>query len=164
MVRRSLDMIGRLADKEAEKFTAFWDAFGPVLKEGIVEDPGNREKIAGLLRFASTHEDGAVQRTSLADYIGRMQVGQDNIWYVTAENHHAAAHSPHLEVFRKKGIEVLLLSDRIDEWMMGYFTEFESKPFRSIAKGEIEFDADSGERSGHEKRPPGRPWMVKSTR
>jgi molecular chaperone HtpG len=139
VVRRSLDLLERLVEKDPEKYQVFWDEFGAVLKEGIVEDHANQEKIAGLLRFASTHKEGKDQRASLADYMGRMQVGQEEIWFVTAENHHAAAHSPQLEIFRKKGIEVLLLSDRIDEWMMGYFTEFEGHKFRSIAKGEVEF-------------------------
>ena len=139
VIRRSLDLLGRLAGKEPEKYESFWDHFGAVLKEGIVEDLANQEKIAGLLRFATTSDGEKSQRTSLADYIGRMQVGQENIWFVTAENHHAAAHSPHLEMFREKGIEVLLMSDRIDEWMMGYFAEFDGRKFRSIAKGEVDF-------------------------
>jgi molecular chaperone HtpG len=137
VVKRSLDLLARIAEQEPEQYVAFWDAFGPVLKEGIVEDLGNREKLAGLLRFASTKDGERIQRTRLADYIGRMKEDQDTIWYVTAENHRAALNSPHLEVFKQQGIEVLLLSDRIDEWMMGYFTEFEGKRFRSVAKGEI---------------------------
>jgi molecular chaperone HtpG len=141
VVRRSLDLLGRLADNEPDKYLSFWDEFGPVLKEGIVEDMANREKIAGLLRFASTHDPDAGQRTSLADYIARMPEQQEHIWFVTAENFKAARHSPHLEIFRKKGIEVLLLSDRIDEWMMGYFTEFDGHSFRSVAKGEVKLDA-----------------------
>lgn len=140
VVRRTLDLLGRLADHEQDKFLSFWDEFGPVLKEGVVEDTANREKIAALLRFSSTHDPEAGQRTSLADYIVRMQEGQEHIWFVTAENFKAAKNSPHLEIFRKKGIEVLLLSDRIDEWMMGYFTEFEGHTFRSVAKGEVGFD------------------------
>ncbi|NND45152.1 MAG: molecular chaperone HtpG, partial [Xanthomonadales bacterium] len=137
VVKRSLDLLSRVAEQEPEQYIAFWDEFGAVLKEGVVEDMGNREKIAGLLRFASTHDGETTQRTRLADYIERMQDDQDTIWYVTAENHRAALNSPHLEVFRKQGIEVLLLSDRIDEWMMGYFTEFDGKPLRSVAKGEV---------------------------
>ena len=146
VVRRSLDLLGRLADNEAEKFQTFWKAFGAVLKEGIVEDPDNRERIAPLLRFTSTQDPDAGQCVSLPDYLARMQEGQEFIWFVTAENERAARHSPHLEIFRKKGIEVLLMSDRIDEWMMGYFTEFEGHRFRSVAKGEVEMrtaeDAD----------------------
>ncbi|HSM68949.1 MAG TPA: molecular chaperone HtpG, partial [Xanthomonadales bacterium] len=137
VVKRSLDLLARLSEQEPEQYQAFWDAFGAVLKEGIVEDMGNREKIAGLLRFASTMDGEKAQRTRLADYIERMQDGQDTIWYVTAENHKAALNSPHLEMFKQQGIEVLLMSDRIDEWMMGYFTEFEGKRFRSVAKGEV---------------------------
>ena len=144
VVRRSLDLIGKLAKDDAEKFATFWDEFGAVLKEGIVEDFGNRERIAPLLRFASTRGDGAKPVVSLADYLERMPEGQDAIYYITAENHAAAAHSPHLEVFRKKGIEVLLLSDRVDEWMMAYFTEHDGKPFKSVAKGDIDLSAVGG--------------------
>jgi molecular chaperone HtpG len=141
VVRRSLDLLGRLAkDDDPAKFHQLWDNFGMVLKEGIVEDQGNRDKIAALLRFTSTHEVAAGQRTSLADYIGRMAEGQDTIWYITAESLNAAKNSPHLEVFRKKGVEVLLMSDRIDEWMMGYFHEFEGKKLKSVAKGEVSLD------------------------
>ncbi len=142
VVRRSLDLLGRLADNETEKYNGFWDEFGPVLKEGIVEDTANREKIAGLLRFASTQDPDAGQRTSLSEYIARMQEGQEHIWFVTAENFKAARNSPHLEIFRKKGIEVLLLSDRIDEWMMGYFTEFDGHAFRSVAKGDVDLGSE----------------------
>jgi molecular chaperone HtpG len=148
VIKRTLDLLARLADQEPEKYATFWDQFGAVLKEGVVEDFSNQEKIAGLLRFASTHDGGQTRRTSLKDYVERMQVGQDNIWYVTAESHQAAAHSPHLEIFRKKGIEVLLMSDRIDEWMMGYLTEFEGKQFRSIAKGQVEFADEPAEQEG----------------
>ena len=142
VVRRSLDLLGRLVDNETEKYNGFWDEFGPVLKEGIVEDTANREKIAGLLRFASTQDPDAGQRTSLSEYIARMQEGQEHIWFVTAENFKAARNSPHLEIFRKKGIEVLLLSDRIDEWMMGYFTEFDGHAFRSVAKGDVDLGSE----------------------
>lgn len=138
VVRRSLDLLNRLADKEAEKYNQFWDEFGNVLKEGLAEDMGNREKLARLLRFASTGDAAAEQRVSLEDYVSRMQEDQDVIWYVTAENRKAAENSPHLEIFRKKGIEVLLMSDRIDEWVMGYFTEFDGKKLRSIAKGDVD--------------------------
>jgi molecular chaperone HtpG len=154
VIKRSLDLIARMAEQEPEKYQQFWDGFGAVLKEGIVEDVGNREKIAALLRFASTHDGNAAQRTGLADYIGRMPEEQDTIWYITSETHQSANSSPHLEIFRKKGIEVLLLSDRIDEWMMGYFTEFGGKPLRSVAKGEIDLedpvegDAQAGQDDG----------------
>ena len=138
VVRRSLDLLKRLADKEMEKFNAFWDQFGVAFKEGLAEDTPNRERIAKLLRFASTADAATEQRVSLDDYVSRMQEGQDVIWYVTAENRKAAENSPHLEIFRKKGVEVLLMSDRIDEWVMGYFSEFDGKQLRSIAKGDVD--------------------------
>jgi len=141
VIRRSLDLLTRMADKEAEKFNTFWDEFGSVLKEGLAEDHSNQEKLAKLLRFSSTADaaaEAAEQRVSLEDYASRMQDGQDVIWYVTAENRKAAENSPHLEIFRKKGIEVLLMSDRIDEWVMGYFNEFNGKKLRSIAKGDVD--------------------------
>ena len=137
VIRRSLDMIGKMA-KDEEKYETFWTQFGAVLKEGIVEDFANRDRIAPLLRFASTQGDGDKHVVDLNTYIERMPEGQDAIYYITAENHAAASHSPHLEVFRKKGIEVLLMSDRVDEWMMAYFNEFDGKPFKSVAKGDID--------------------------
>jgi molecular chaperone HtpG len=143
VVRRSLDLLKRLADKEVEKYNSFWDQFGMVIKEGLAEDMGNRERIAKLLRFSSTANAATEQRVSLDDYISRMQEGQDVIWYVTAENRKAAENSPHLEIFRKKGIEVLLMSERIDEWVMGYFTEFDGKQLRSIAKGDLGLDKEA---------------------
>jgi molecular chaperone HtpG len=146
VVRRSLDLLQRLADKEVEKFNIFWDEFGNVLKEGLVEDMANREKIAKLLRFSSTADASREQRVSLEDYVSRMREGQDVIWYVTAENRKAAENSPHLEIFRKRGIEVLLMSDRIDEWAMGYFNEFDGKKLRSIAKGDVDLGSDSEEK------------------
>jgi len=141
VIRRSLDLIAKIAKDDAEKYQAFWKQFGAVIKEGIVEDFGNRERIAPLLRFASTSGEGAAQTVDLASYIERMAEGQEAIYYITADNYRAAAHSPHLEVFRKKGIEVLLMSDRVDEWMMAYFHEFEGKPFKSVAKGDIDLAA-----------------------
>jgi len=138
VVRRSLDLLKRLAEKEQEKYNTLWDEFGNVIKEGLAEDTGNREKIAKLLRFSSTGDAAAEQRVSLEDYVSRMPEDQDVIWYVTAENRKAAENSPHLEIFRKKGVEVLLMSDRIDEWVMGYFAEFDGKQLRSIAKGDID--------------------------
>jgi len=140
VVRRSLDLLARLADKEAEKYNKFWDEFGNVLKEGLAEDASKQDRIAKLLRFSSTGDAASEQRVSLDDYVSRMQEDQQVIWYVTAENRKAAENSPHLEIFRKKGIEVLLMSDRIDEWVMGYFTEFDGKKMRSIAKGDIDLD------------------------
>ena len=121
-----------------EDYAKFWKEFGRTLKEGIGEDPANREKIAGLLRFASTHLDSEEESVSLADYIGRMKEGQEKIYTVTADSFTAAKHSPHLEIFRKKGIEVLLLSDRVDEWVLGHLTEFEGKPLASVAKGGLD--------------------------
>jgi molecular chaperone HtpG len=146
VVRRSLDLIQRLADKDIEKFNTFWDEFGNVLKEGLVEDMGNKEKIAKLLRFSSTADAAKEQRVSLEDYVSRMQEGQDVIWYVTAENRKAAENSPHLEIFRKNGVEVLLMSDRIDEWAMGYFTEFDGKKMRSIAKGDVDLGSSDSDK------------------
>ena len=149
VIRRSLDLIAKIARDEPEKFKTFWAEFGAVLKEGIVEDFANRDRIASLLRFASTQAGGEGQVVDLASYIGRMPEGQESIYYITAENHRAAAHSPHLEVFRKKGIEVLLMSDRVDEWMMAYLHEFEGKPFKSVAKGDIDLGSlGQGEEAG----------------
>lgn len=129
-----------MAQKEPEKYAAFWQQFGQVIKEGPAEDPANQEQIAKLLRFASSKEDNAEQTVSLSDYIGRMSEQQDAIYYITADNFNAAKNSPHLEIFRKKGIEVLLMSDRVDEWLMGSLTEFEDKKFVSVAKGELDLD------------------------
>jgi molecular chaperone HtpG len=137
VVRRSLDLIADLAG-DAEKYQGFWSQFGAVVKEGIVEDMPNRERIAPLLRFSSTASGSREQTVSLADYVARMRDGQDVIYYITADSHQAAAGSPQLEVFRKNGLEVLLMSDRIDEWMMGYFREHEGKRFQSVAKGDFD--------------------------
>ena len=123
---------------EREKYAGFWKQFGKVLKEGVGEDFSNKEKIAGLLRFASTLADTPDETVSLADYIGRMKEGQEKIYFVTADSFNAAKNSPHLEVFRKKGIEVLLLSDRVDEWVVGNLTEFDGKPLQSVAKGGLD--------------------------
>jgi molecular chaperone HtpG len=138
LTKRVLDMLAKLAKKQPEDYQTFWNEFGNVLKEGPAEDFANREKIAGLLRFASTHTGEATQNVSLDDYIGRMKEGQKKIYYLTADSFTAAKSSPHLEVFRKNGIEVLLLSDRIDEWMMGYLTEYDGKPFQDIARGDLD--------------------------
>ncbi len=150
VIKRSLDLLKKISKKGGKQFTQFWDQFGAVFKEGIVEDLPNRDKIAALLRFASTHDGKAAQRTSLAGYLERMPKDQDTIWYLTSDNHQAACASPHLEIFRKKGVEVLLLSDRIDEWMMGYFIEFEGKPLRSIAKGEVNLGPPKGDKGDGE--------------
>jgi len=152
VVRRSLDLLQKLANNEQEKFNKFWDEFGNVLKEGLAEDMANKEKIAKLLRFSSTVDAASEQRVSLEDYVSRMQEGQDVIWYVTAENRKAAENSPHLEIFRKKGVEVLLMSDRIDEWVMGYFTEFDGKKMRSIAKGDVNLGADDDKKEDDDKK------------
>ena len=140
-VKRVLDLIEKLAKDEPEKFKTFCKTFGNTLKEGIVEDPSNRERIARLLRFASTKGEGAEQNVSLDDYIARMQPGRDAIWYVTADSYRAAAGSPQLEAFRAKGIEVLLMFDRVDEWILGQFTEYAGKPLKNVAKGELPLDA-----------------------
>ena len=141
-VKKVLSMLEGLADNEEaaekEKFAKFWTEFGRVFKEGIGEDFANKERIAKLLRFASTHNDTPDETVSLADYVSRMKEGQEKIYYVTAETFTAAKNSPHLEIFRKKGIEVLLLSDRVDEWVTGYLTEFDGKPLQSVAKGGLD--------------------------
>jgi molecular chaperone HtpG len=145
VVRRSLDLLGKLASGEPEQYQQFWGHFGNVLKEGVVEDHANREKIAALLRFNSTKDPAAGQVTSLAEYVERMPEGQDTIWTITAESLNAAKNSPHLEAFRKQGIEVLLLHDRIDEWMMGYFHEFDGKPLKSVAKGDVDLGGETAD-------------------
>src|SRR5690348_16458596 len=139
-VKRVLDLIEKLARDEPEKFATFYKAFGNTLKEGISEDANNRERIAKLLRFASTKSEGTAQNVSLDDYISRMAVGQDAIWYITADSYKAAAGSPQLEAFKAKDIEVLLMSDRIDEWMIGSLSEYEGKKLRSVAKGDVPLD------------------------
>ncbi|TAL73702.1 MAG: molecular chaperone HtpG [Rhodanobacter sp.] len=148
-VKRVLDLIEKLAKDEPEKFATFLKAFGNTLKEGISEDTANRDRIAKLLRFASTKGDGAKQSVSLDDYIGRMAVGQDTIWYITADTYAAAVGSPQLEAFKAKGIEVLLMFDRIDEWMVGYLSEYEGKKLHNVAKGELPLD--EGEKKQQEE-------------
>jgi molecular chaperone HtpG len=139
-IKRVLDLLEKLARDEPEKFATFYKAFGNTLKEGIAEDAANRERIAKLLRFASTKGDGAAQTVSLDDYIGRMAVGQDTIWYITADSYTAALGSPQLEAFKAKGIEVLLMFDRIDEWMIGSLNEYDGKKLKNVAKGELPLD------------------------
>ncbi|WP_165662590.1 molecular chaperone HtpG [Oceanimonas sp. MB9] len=136
--KRVLSMLEQMAKNDAEKYQGFWKEFGNVLKEGPAEDFANREQIAGLLRFASTHNDADAQTVSLADYIERMKEGQDKIYYITADSYAAASHSPHLEIFRKKGIEVLLMWERVDEWLMNHLSEFKDKQFVSVTKGELD--------------------------
>ncbi|AKM48442.1 molecular chaperone HtpG [Edwardsiella anguillarum] len=147
LTKRVLQMLEKLAKDDAEAYQTFWQQFGLVLKEGPAEDAANREAIAKLLRFASTHNDSALQNVSLDDYIGRMKEGQEKIYYITADSYAAAASSPHLELLRKKGIEVLLLSERIDEWMMSYLTEYDAKFFQSVSKKDetLEKLADEGD-------------------
>jgi len=139
-VKRVLDLLEKMARDEPEKFATFYKSFGNTLKEGIVEDHANRERIAKLLRFASTKGEGAAQSVSLDDYIGRMAPGQDIIWYITADSHTAALGSPQLEAFKAKGVEVLLMSDRIDEWMLGSLNEYAGKKLQNVAKGELPLD------------------------
>lgn len=140
LTKRALQMLQKLADNNPEEYQTFWKEFGLVLKEGPAEDHANIEAIAKLLRFASTHNDSDAQTVSLADYVSRMVEGQDKIYYITADSYAAAKNSPHLELFRKQGIEVLLLSDRIDEWMMNYLTEFDGKSFQSVSKADESLD------------------------
>ncbi len=137
-VKKVLGLLEEMAEQKPEQYQAFWNEFGRVLKEGPVEDMANRERIASLLRFASTHADSDAQVVSLKDYVSRMKSAQQAIYYITADSFAAAQHSPHLEIFRKKGIEVLLLSDRVDEWMLGGLNEFEGKKLQSIAKGDLD--------------------------
>jgi molecular chaperone HtpG len=137
-VKKVLGLLEDLAENKPEEYQAFWGEFGRVLKEGPGEDFANKEKIAGLLRFASTNLDTEAQLVGFKDYIARMKEGQEAIYYITADSFAAAQHSPHLEIFRKKGIEVLLLSDRVDEWMLGGLTEFDGKKLQSIAKGDLD--------------------------
>jgi molecular chaperone HtpG len=152
-VKRVLSMIEDLAENHKEKFATFWKEFGRVIKEGVVEDYANRERIAKVLRFASTHSDTDAQEVSLADYISRMKPEQEKIYFVTAETFAAAKNSPHLEVFRKKGVEVLLMYDRVDEWVMQHLSEFEKKPLQSVAKGRLELGKleDEAEKKAQEK-------------
>jgi molecular chaperone HtpG len=152
-VRRVLSMLEDLAENDKEKFAIFWKEFGRVFKEGLGEDHGNRERIAKLCRFASTHKDTDEQDVSLADYVSRMKEGQEKIYYVAAEAFAAAKNSPHLEIFRKKGIEVLLLSDRVDEWAVSFLTEFDGKPLQSVAKGGLDLGKleDEEEKKEQEK-------------
>ena len=139
-VKKMLGLLEELATRDPEKYARFWKEFGQVLKEGPAEDHANREQIAGLLRFASTRTEGSEQTVSLADYIGRMQEGQEAIYYLTGDGHAALRNSPHLEIFRKKGIEVLLLGDRVDEWLVAHLDSFDGKPLRSVAKGALDLD------------------------
>ncbi len=152
-VKRVLSMIEDLAENHKDKFATFWKEFGKVVKEGVVEDHANRERIAKIMRFASTQTDTDAQDVSLADYIARMKPEQEKIYFVTAETFAGAKNSPHLEVFRKKGVEVLLMADRVDEWVMQHLTEFEGKAMQSVAKGRLELGKleDEAEKKAQEK-------------
>jgi molecular chaperone HtpG len=152
-VKKVLGLLEGIAKNEPEKYAEFWDQFGKVLKEGPGEDFANKEQIAGLLRFASTHNDSDEQNVSLADYIGRMKEGQEAIYFITADTFAAAKNSPHLEVFRKKGIEVLLMHDRVDEWLASSLTEFDGKPLKSVTKGALDLGEleDEAEKKQHEE-------------
>ncbi len=151
-VKKVLGLLEDMANNDAEKYSKFWKEFGRVLKEGPAEDYSNREQIAKLLRYASTHNDTPDQTVSLADYLGRMKDGQDKIYYISADSFAAAKNSPHLEIFRKKGLEVLLLTDRVDEWLMSHLTEFEGKHFQSVAKGALDLDKIASEEEKQEQK------------
>ena len=151
VTKRVLDTLSKIAKNDSEKYQLFWDQFGQVLKEGPAEDFSNKEKIAKLLRFASTHTNSDVQSNSLEDYVGRMKEGQDKIYYVAAENFTTGSNSPHLEVFRKKDIEVLVFYDRIDEWLMGHMMDFDGKQFQDVGKGELNLGDLEGEDDKKEK-------------
>jgi molecular chaperone HtpG len=153
-VKKVLGLLEDLADNDKDKYAKIWKEFGRVLKEGPGEDFGNRERIAKLLRFSSTHTDSEEQTVALADYVSRMKEGQEKIYYVTADSFAAAKNSPHLEIFRKKGIEVLLLAERVDEWLASNLTEFDGKPLRSVAKGDLDLGklADEQEKKAQEQQ------------
>jgi molecular chaperone HtpG len=148
LVKRVLDTLAKLAKKDAEKYQSFWNEFGDVLKEGPAEDFANREKIAGLFRFATTQSEDKTQNVSLEEYVSRMREGQKKIYFITGDSYESAGASPHLEYFRKKGVEVLLLTDRVDEWMVGHLNDFDGKPFQDVTKGELDLDelADDAEK------------------
>jgi molecular chaperone HtpG len=152
-VKKVLGLLEDLAENKPEEYAKFWTEFGRVMKEGPGEDFANKEKIAALLRFASTHADTEEQNVSLKDYIGRMKPEQEVIYYITADSFAAAQHSPHLEIFRKKGIEVLLMSDKVDEWLLGGLTEFDGKKLQSIAKGDLDLGKleDESEKEAQKK-------------
>lgn len=153
LTKRVLDMLKKLAKSDAEKYQTFWNTFGSVLKEGPAEDFSNRQQIAELLRFSTTHTDQPLQDQSLADYVSRMKEGQQKIYYVVADGFNAARNSPQLEIFRKKGIEVLLLSDRIDDWLMTHLAEFDGKSFADVAKGDLDLGGveDDAEKKAQEE-------------
>jgi molecular chaperone HtpG len=149
--KRILSMLEKMSSQNDETYQKFWDEFGLVLKEGPIEDFANKEQIAKLLRFATTANNSEKQTVSLTEYVARMKEGQDKIYYIAASSYNAAKHSPHLEIFKKKGIEVLLLSDRIDEWLVGYLAEFDGKKLQSISKGKVDLEEDKPEIKEQEK-------------
>ncbi len=151
LTKRVLDMLEKMAKKEPEQYATFWKAFGSVMKEGPAEDYSNREKIAGLLRFASTAQSDDSEVVSLDAYLERMVEGQDKIYYLTGERYAQVKNSPHLEIFRKKGIEVLLLTDRIDEWLMSHLTEYQGKQFVDIARGDLDLGKLEGDEDKQEQ-------------
>lgn len=154
LTRRALEMLAKLADAEnKEEYQGVWNTFGQVIKEGMAEDTANRDRVAKLLRFASTHASDSTQNVSLADYVSRMKPEQQKIFYITADSHAAASQSPQLEIFRKKGVEVLLLSDRLDEWLMGYLTEFDGKSLQHVAKGDLNLgELDTAEEKAEQEK------------
>jgi molecular chaperone HtpG len=152
LTKRVLDMLSKLSKADGDDYGNFWQEFGQVLKEGPAEDFANKEKIAKLLRFSTTHTDVELQDQSLEDYVSRMQEAQEKIYYVVAENFNTAKNSPHLEVFRKKGIEVLLLSDRVDDWLMNHLQDFDGKPFQDVGRGELDLSADSEEEKAEQEK------------
>lgn len=151
-VKKVLGLLEDMAQNDSEKYAKFWKEFGRAIKEGPAEDYGNREQIAKLLRFASTHTDTADQTVALADYVSRMKEGQDKIYYIAAESFAAAKNSPHLEILRKKGLEVLLMTNRVDEWLMSHLNEFEGKHFQSVAKGALDLDKIASEEEKQEQK------------
>ncbi|WP_394201107.1 molecular chaperone HtpG [Shewanella waksmanii] len=153
VTKRVLGMLEKLAKNDAEKYQSFWAEFGQVLKEGPAEDFANKERVAGLLRFASTEGKGAEPTVSLADYVSRMKEGQSKIYFIVADSHEAAANSPHLELLRKKGIEVLLMSERIDEWLINHLTEFDGKQLHSVTRGDLQLGdlEDAADKEAQEK-------------
>ena len=152
--KRVLAMLEQLAEKDTPKYETFWKTFGRVLKEGLPEDHANRDRLARLLRFSSTHHQGDEQTVSLADYVSRMKDGQTAIYYITADGHAAARHSPHLEIFRKLGVEVLLLHERIDEWVASSLHEFDGRPLHSTAAKDLDLSAIGGEAPASEDTTP----------
>ena len=162
--KRILDLLKKLADKEPDKYKQFWQTFGRVMKEGVIDAPDKREDLAKLFRFKSTHEDTEEETVSLDDYIARMKEGQKAVYYVTAENYATAKNSPHLEIFRKKGIEVLLLTDPIDEWLVAHLAEYQEKPLASVNKGELDLGELADEKSGDEEEETGDEKLAELTR